>query len=63
MITAEDKKKQELQTVSSAKPIDNPETKYKLLVIEDHADIRLYLRVLFSVPPITLLWRKTVKKE
>ena len=48
MITAEDKRQQEIANSITAKPIDNPETKYKLLVVEDHADIRLYLRVLFS---------------
>ena len=48
MITAEDKKQQEIANSITAKPIDNPETKYKLLVVEDHADIRLYLKVLFS---------------
>lgn len=57
MITAEDKRQQEIANSITAKPIDNPETKYKLLVVEDHADIRLYLRVLF-LPPIILLWRK-----
>ena len=48
IITAEDKKKQAIADSITAKPIDSPETKYKLLVIEDHADIRLYLKVLFS---------------
>ena len=48
IITVEDKKKQEIADSIAAKPIDSPETKYKLLVIEDHADIRLYLKVLFS---------------
>ena len=48
MNTAEDKRQQEIANSITAKPIDNPETKYKLLVVEDHADIRLYLRVLFS---------------
>ena len=48
MITAEDKRQQEIANSITAKPIDNPETKYKLLVVEDHADIRLYLKVLFS---------------
>lgn len=33
MITAEDKKQQEIANSITAKPIDNPETKYKLLVV------------------------------
>ena len=48
IITIEDKKRQGIADSITAKPIDSPETKYKLLVIEDHADIRLYLKVLFS---------------
>lgn len=48
IITVEDKKRQAIGESIIAKPIDSPETKYKLLVIEDHADIRLYLKVLFS---------------
>lgn len=48
IITVEDKKLQERADSITPKPIDSPETKYKLLVIEDHADIRLYLKVLFS---------------
>lgn len=48
IITAEDKKEQKIADNITAKPIESPETKYKLLVIEDHADIRLYLKVLFS---------------
>ena len=48
IITVEDKKKQELQDSIIPRPIESPETKYKILVIEDHADIRLYLKVLFG---------------
>lgn len=48
IITVEDKKRQTIEDSIVAKPIDSPETKYKLLIIEDHADIRLYLKVLFS---------------
>lgn len=48
MITAEDKKQQKIASSIIANPIDSPETKLKLLVVEDHADIRLYLKVLFS---------------
>lgn len=48
IITIEDKKIQSVKDSITANPINSPETKYKLLVIEDHADIRLYLKVLFS---------------
>lgn len=48
IITVQDKKRQEIEDSILAKPIDSPESKCKLLVIEDHADIRLYLRVLFA---------------
>ncbi len=48
IITVEDKERQAIEESIIAKPIDSPETKCKLLVIEDHADIRLYLKVLFS---------------
>ncbi len=48
IITIEDKEIQAVKESIIASPIDSPETKYKLLVIEDHADIRLYLKVLFS---------------
>lgn len=48
IITVEDKKIQEVEESIMAHPISSPETKYKLLVIEDHADIRLYLKVLFA---------------
>lgn len=48
IITIEDKEIQAVKESIIANPIDSPETKYKLLVIEDHADIRLYLKVLFS---------------
>lgn len=48
IITIEDKKMQEVEESIIAHPISSPETKYKLLVIEDHADIRLYLKVLFA---------------
>ena len=35
IITVEDKKKQELQDSIIPRPIESPETKYKILVIED----------------------------
>lgn len=48
IITAKDKEAQITEENSLPKPINSPITKYKLLVIEDHKDIRLYLKVLFS---------------
>lgn len=48
ILTVEDKKIQEAEESIIASPINSPKTKYKLLVIEDHSDIRLYLKVLFS---------------
>lgn len=48
IITAKDKEVQMAEETGTLKPVVTPGTKYKLLVIEDHKDIRLYLKVLFN---------------
>lgn len=48
IITVEDKEQPETVNNLTAQPTDTPEHKHKLLVIDDHADNRLYLKILLS---------------
>ena len=48
IITAEEKQSTEEETMSFSIATPPSGTKHKILVIEDHKDIRLYLKVLFS---------------
>lgn len=46
--TAEEKEQEDTENEVIAPSTPAPSTKHKILVIEDHKDIRLYLKVLFS---------------